>query len=260
MTLQRIKLLVSYDGTDFGGWQTQAPGRPTVQGTLEEALQRLFDKQIRLYGSGRTDAGAHALGQVCHFDSPRELSRFRLKKALGRWTPDSIAILRAWQAPPEFHSLFSAQKKTYIYRILNRPEPSALMARYAWWLERPLSLSALEEMSAQLLGRHDFKSFQTRGTELKTTTERIIYSAQWQRRGPHVLEFRLTGSGFLKQMVRNIVGTLVDLNYRGSPPEEFDAIVAARDRRAASATAPAHGLYLFRVYYPQILDNACREI
>jgi tRNA pseudouridine38-40 synthase len=258
--MHRIKLLVSYDGTDYSGWQIQAAGQQTVQGTLERALEKIFLQPLRVHGSGRTDAGAHALGQVCHFDAPRDIASYNFRKALGRWTPDSIAIRDVWHAPDDFHSLFSAQKKTYKYRILNSKVPSALRTRYTWWVDQKLELETLQRTSQLLLGEHDFKSFQTSGTDLKTGTVRSIYAADWRQASPQILEFSITGSGFLKQMVRNIVGTVVDLTLRQERPEELQRIMAACDRRQARATAPAHGLYLYKVYYPHSLDKKCRKL
>src|SRR4051812_20041598 len=211
-TLDRVKLLISYDGTDYSGWQVQGVNqpKPTIQGTLESALQKIFQQPVRVHGSGRTDAGAHAVGQVCHFDAPRDISKYNFLQALGRWTPDSIAILAAWTAPAEFHSLFSAEKKTYKYMIWNSKIPTALRARYTWWRDQPLAVDDLQYAAQYLVGEHDFKSFQTAGTDLKSGTVREIYEAQWQAPHPQLLEFSITGSGFLKQMVRNIVGTLVE--------------------------------------------------
>ena len=258
----RIKLLISYDGTDFAGWQLQDAGRqlkPTIQGTIERALEKMFHQPVRVHGSGRTDAGAHAIGQVAHFDAPRDVSHYDLRRAITQHLPDSIVIRGAWEAPPDFHSLFQAERKTYKYLVLNRQVPSALHCRYQSWVRQPLDWAHLNACAAHFLGERDFKSFQTRGTPVKSTI-RTIYAASWRKKSPHVLEFTITGNGFLKQMVRNIVGTMLDLNLRGESPDLIPEIFAANDRAAARAAAPSHGLYLMKVFYPQELDNKCRKL
>lgn len=258
----RIRLLLTYDGTDFAGWQLQDTSReprPTIQGALERAIHKVVGQEVRVHGSGRTDAGAHALGQVAHFDSPIPLGHYDLRRALGQHLPSSIVIRQAWEAPEDFHSLFSAKSKVYVYRILNREVPSALHRNRLWWVRRPLEVQPLNEMASQLLGRHNFKSFQTRGTPIENT-ERVITKALWVERRPGLFEFQVQANGFLKQMVRNLVGTMVDLQLRGREPVELGEILRAEDRRAALTTAPAHGLYLVRVFYPEDLDNRCRKI
>jgi tRNA pseudouridine38-40 synthase len=258
----RIKLLISYDGTDFAGWQLQDSAvekKPTIQGTLEDAIGKVIKHPVRLHGSGRTDAGAHAIGQVAHFDSPIDLGHYDLRRALAKHLPPSIVVRGVWEAPADFHSLFQASGKTYKYLILNRQIPSAIHRQFQYWVRRPLDLEHLQECSRLILGQHDFKSFQTRGTPVESTI-RQIYSADWRRRSPHVLEFSITGNGFLKQMVRNLVGTMMDLNLRKEAPSLMTSILESQDRRAARAAAPSHGLYLYRVFYPQGLDNKCRKL
>ena len=266
----RIKLLLSYDGYDFSGWQLQASDEhaqrqktrgvsTTIQGTIEDALAKVLRHPVRLHGSGRTDAGAHAIGQVAHFDTSLNVEKYDLRRAITRYLPDSIVVRKVWQAPDDFHSLFQCTSKTYKYLILNRQIPSAIHRHYQYWVRRPLNLSYLNECTQKLEGTFDFKSFQTRGTPVETTI-RTIFSAGWRQRSPHVLEFTITGSGFLKQMVRNIVGTAIDMNLRNESPSKIESILAAQNRQAAGPAAPAHGLYLYRVFYPPDLDNKCREL
>jgi tRNA pseudouridine38-40 synthase len=262
----RIKLMISYDGTEFAGWQRQpeeavsAAGRTTVQASLEGCLSKIFNQPIRVVASGRTDAGVHAEGQIVHFDAPKELGDTHLIRALNKMTPDSISILRAWSAPDDFHALFSAEGKTYRYVIHNSPIPDALGARYSTRIEKPLDLAILNSLAEPLLGEHDFKSFQTSGTEVKTTV-RTITEAHWRPLdASNKVEFRISGTGFLKQMVRNILGTLIYLHQNGGTPADMKAILAARDRRQAKNTAAPEGLYLHQVYYPPELDNQCREL
>lgn len=258
--MRKIKLLLSYDGRGFEGWQKQ-PDKPTVQGVLEEALSRIYNQPVKTVGSGRTDAGTHAVGQVAHFEAPKIMNQEeRLVRALNSLLPESVVVKGAWHAPDDFHALYSARRKTYIYRIWNNPLRSALWGSRALWVPNPLDLERLNLFSSQLVGDRDFKSFQTSGTPVKSTV-RHIDSAIWKAvSGGHLVEFRICGSGFLKQMVRNLVGTLLHLERNGGGPDDLKAIFDARDRQSAKTTVPAHGLYLYRVDYPPALDKKCRKL
>lgn len=261
--MARIKMIVSYDGTDFCGWQKQkdhasASEKPSLQETIEKALSKIFNEPIDLSASGRTDAGVHALAQVCHFDTERPLPK-DLCWALRAKLPDSIVAKSAWIAADDFHSTISATHKTYRYWIWNSPRSTALLARYSEWIRQPLDLDYLNEQTKYLVGKQDFKSFQSTGTVVHHTI-REIHSARWRMKKKNLIEFEITGSGFLKQMVRNIVGTQMDLFLRGQPIEKMKDIIAAQDRKKAGPAAPAQGLFLYRVYYPKSLDNKCRQI
>ena len=261
--MARIKLILSYDGTDYCGWQKQkehkhASELPSIQETVEKALQNILCHPIVLSASGRTDAGVHAVAQVTHFDTDRNLPK-DLCWALTSQLPPSISARAAFLAPAEFHSTLSAEKKIYRYYIWNDPRPSALLGRYSWWLRKPLNIEFLQATADQLLGEQDFASFRSMGTPVKTTV-RNVYSAQWIRRTSRVLEFRICGNGFMKQMVRNIVGTMVDLELKGQPIEKMKEIINAQNRQKAGRTAPAQGLSLLKVYYPQTLDKRCRQL
>jgi tRNA pseudouridine38-40 synthase len=262
--MTRIRLLVSYDGTDYCGWQKQkqhkhASPKPSIQETLEKALSQIFNEPIEVMGSGRTDAGVHALGQVCHFETSRENLPRDLCWAVKALLPASIAVKDAWIAPEEFHATLSATHKTYRYWVWNSPRPTALLARYSNWIRNPLDLEYLNRQAEWLVGEKDFKSFQSVGTEVLTTV-RKIYQARWVRKKNHMIEFQVTGSGFLKQMVRNIVGTQLDLCQKGQPVERIGQILEYRDRTKAGPAAAPQGLFLSRVYYPQDLDKRCRQI
>lgn len=259
--MRKIKLLISYDGTDYQGWQRQSAGASTVQGALETVLTQVYSEPIKIVGSGRTDAGTHAVGQVAHFDAPKIFNKEeRLVRAVNSLLPDSIVVKDAWHAPDDFHALFSARRKTYIYRIWNHPIRSALWRNRALWVPQPLNLELLNQYSRGILGEKDFKSFQTAGTPVKTTVRRISRCEWTALKGGPLLEFRITGSGFLKQMVRNLVGTQLYLERHQSELSRLYDIFDAHDRQAAKATAAAHGLYLYRVEYPQALDNKCRKL
>lgn len=263
--MTKIKFTVSYDGTDFCGWQRQNEefaSKPSLCQTLEKALEKVFHHPVSLYASGRTDAGVHALNQVCHFETtrmPEKLMGWDLGWALKNKLPSSIVVKKAWIAPAAFHATISAEKKTYKYLVYNNQRQSALNSRYMGWIRAPLNLDYLNECSQYFLGEQDFKSFQSVGTDVAHTV-RTIYKAQWSWRNPHVAQFTITGSGFLKQMVRNIVGTQLLGFRKGWSPEKMKEILAAQDRKVAGPPAEPQGLYLMRVYYPQDLDNKCLEL
>lgn len=257
--MRKIKLLISYDGTPFQGWQKQ-PGAPTVQGTLENVLTQIYNEPIRTMGSGRTDTGTHAVAQVVHFEAPKVLaSEGKLIRSLNALLPETIAVKGAWLAPDEFHALASARRKTYIYRIWNHPIRSALWHQRALHVPHPLNLKFLDSLGRQVIGRKDFKSFQTSGTPVNSTV-RVMDVCTWRQRSGHLIEFRIRGNGFLKQMVRNLVGTMLHLERNKGSIADLRAIFEARDRQAAKTTAPAHGLYLYRVEYPAGLDNKCLKL
>jgi tRNA pseudouridine38-40 synthase len=265
----RIKFTLSYDGTDFCGWQRQSLARetnstekPSLSRTVENALEKIFKHPIALGASGRTDAGVHAINQVAHFDTTmtvEQLKRLNLSRAAGSFLPSTIVIKKTWIAPDEFHSTLSAEKKTYRYLIYNSKIPSAFFQRTMGYVQRPLDIDFLNDCSKYLIGHHDFKSFQSVGTDV-ATTDRTIYRAQWRWLRPNIAEFTITGSGFLKQMVRNIVGTQLLLAKKNQKPEKMADIIAFCDRKQAGPPADPQGLYLMKVYYPQDLDNRCLEL
>ena len=261
--MTRIKFTVAYDGTGYCGWQKQShESRPSICQTIEDALEKIFEHKIILFASGRTDAGVHALNQVCHFDTPKDLTKRKnwdLSWALRRYLPDSIVVKKVWIAPTNFHATISATKKTYRYLLFNAQRPSPLLSRYAGWVRRPIQIDHLNESAKFLLGFQDFKSFQSIGTEVKTTN-REIFQAAWRWKKANVAEFTITGSGFLKQMVRNIVGTQLFLEQNSLPPSDMKAVIAKKDRKFAGPAVEPQGLYLLKVYYPQDLDNKCREL
>ncbi len=261
--MTRIRFTVAYDGTDFCGWQRQNHGPlKSVQHVLEDALSKLLQEKIGLYASGRTDAGVHARNQVCHFDSRHPESKFigwDFPWALKTLLPPSISVKKAWIAPSDFHSTLSATGKTYRYFIFNHPRRSPFLYRYAEWLRKPVDMDHLNASTEYILGKHDFKSFQSVGSPVPHTV-REIYKAQWERPKPHILRFSVTGEGFLKQMVRNIVGTQLMLERQGEKPEKMKKILEAMDRKIAGPPAAPQGLFLWRVYYPKELDNRCRNL
>lgn len=254
----RIAFNVSYDGTNYYGWQRQKQSKHiSIASCLESALEKLLHEKVSVYSSGRTDAGVHARDQWCHFSTDREKKFFigkDLSWALKAFLPSDIVIKNAYFAPPDFHSLHSAVRKTYRYWVWNNNRKNPLFMRYSAWERRPLDLNYLNQCCEYLIGEHDFKSFQSVGTELQST-QRTIFEMKWQRKSKSHLEFTVTGDGFLKQMVRNIVGTQIFLFREGRGADEMLAILKSLDRQKAHAPAEPQGLFLDRVYYPKDLKN-----
>ena len=256
----RLRIQLSYDGSEFNGWQRQRAGKPTVQGTLEEALSRLYkNEKINVMGSGRTDTGVHALQQVAHADVPTILPVPDMAHTLNAILPHSVVVDTVWLAPEGFHAGLSATQKTYRYVIHNGPRPNAISRNHSTWIRHALDLEYLNSCCKYLIGLHDFKSFQNSGTEVLTSI-REIFKAQWFQIDEKTIAFEVTGNGFLKQMVRNIVGTQLTLHREARPPEDLQKILLAQDRRLAGKTAPPQGLYLREVRYPDALDKKCRKL
>jgi len=252
----RLKLHLSYDGTNYFGWQKQAEAdRPTVQIKLEEALTELTKCEIKVQGSGRTDRGVHALDQVVHFDLPDTITfeKFDWIKGLNRYLPEDIKAQAVSITHNDFHATRSAHSKTYIYQIQDGKSPNPLLLRYSHWVPNPIDLEYLNELSKAFIGTHDFASFQTVGTELYTTV-RTLTELYWARSAKDLIEVRISGDGFLKQMVRNLIGTLLH-QYWKRPFNQNDMIslLAQKDRTKAHGTAPAKGLILSQVHYPKNL-------
>lgn len=242
-----IRLLLEYDGSGYHGWQRQLNAL-TIQEVVENALLKLTGQAVRLHGSGRTDAGVHALGQVAHFQTGPGLPLAAFREGLNSLLPRDIVVLEAGEAPADFHARFGAQAKTYEYRILHRPVRSPLHLGHCWWLAHPLDLHRMREATEYILGEHDFAAFQASGSSVQTTT-RTIMAASWDERPGGWKHFRITASGFLRGMVRALVGTLVEVGRGKRPPEDMAILLAGRDRCLAGPSAPAAGLYLVEVMY-----------
>jgi tRNA pseudouridine38-40 synthase len=241
-----IRLDVAYDGTDFSGWQLQPVVR-TVQGVLESALAPMEGHPVRVHGAGRTDAGVHARGQVCHFTTTGRIPLTGYVKGLNARLPPDVAILEAREAAPDFHSRFSARGKHYRYTIWNAPERHPLQARFTWHRKQPLELAALQAGAGYFLGVQDFEAFRAASCEREHAV-RHLWRLDVARAG-QLVWFDLEASGFLKQMVRVVVGSLVEVGRGKVPPEWIAEVLASRDRTTAGPTAPACGLCLEEVYY-----------
>jgi tRNA pseudouridine38-40 synthase len=285
--LPKWKLTLAYDGTDFSGWQIQ-PGEPTIQGELQAALRRITGESPLPQGSGRTDAGVHALGQVASFELQGNIPPENLQRALNRTLPESIRILESRTVRSTFHARHSAVAKTYEYRIFREPICPPFLARYVHPFAWPVDFEALQASARLLEGQHDFLSFAATDPDQTTRNQdsapetgrnpalpqvsaqlrakqgslRTIYSSNWEQReteNGNLLIYRVRGNGFLHHMVRNLVGTMLDVGRGHLNATKIPAILTARSRAAAGPTAPAQGLFLHSVEYPAGAELPVRE-
>jgi len=244
--MRNLKLTIAYDGTDFHGWQIQ-PNLPTIQGVLQDALQKLFNHDVAITGSGRTDAGVHAHGQVANVHTIRTMESGAVIRGANALLPATIRILEAQDVDESFHARHSARKKTYEYRVWREPIVSPFESRYVYAFRYPLDSDAMDKAGRCFLGAHDFTSFCATATEVEDRV-RQIYEAEW-RRTKHAWIFTISGNGFLQYMVRTIVGTLLYVGAGKLRPEQIQEILAARDRTRAGPCVPARGLHLMQVEY-----------
>ena len=246
--MRKIRLVIEYAGQAYHGWQVQ-PDRPTIQGRVAQALQDLLGVRPALIGASRTDSGVHALGQVAHFQTASRLSTADIRRALNHRLPPDIRVLAADEVPPDFDARRSALAKRYAYLILNRPVPSPFWEGRAWWVPGPLDLSGMTRALACLRGKHDFAAFCAASGRNRNPVCHVFSARIRARR--EVIGVFLSADSFLHHMVRNIVGTLVEIGRGHSHPEWMADLLLGRDRRLAGATAPPDGLYLLRVTYPR---------
>ncbi|MEW5761957.1 MAG: tRNA pseudouridine(38-40) synthase TruA [Bacillota bacterium] len=245
--MRNIKVILAYDGTRYAGFQKQPGGVLTLQGVLEESLARLAGREVRVTAAGRTDAGVHARGQVVNFFTDWTIPTDRVVPALNGLLPDDIAALAAEEVPPDFHARKSARAKTYVYTVYNAPVRHPLHRLYALHTAQPLDVAAMQAAAAQLVGNHDFSSFQNTGRPVVSAV-RSLFAAEVDRDGPFI-RFTFRADGFLYQMVRIMVGTLLEVGLGRLDAGAVREILAARDRRLAGPTAPPHGLCLEKVEY-----------
>jgi tRNA pseudouridine38-40 synthase len=244
------KLVLAYDGSEFFGWQVQ-PDRVTVQGELRDALARVTGELVLPQGAGRTDAGVHALGQVASVALAAPIPEANLLRALNRTLPPSVRVLEARRVDPDFHARHSARGKTYEYRIDRREICPPWLARYVYAYSAPLDVDAMKRAAGRIVGEHDFASFAAGETEPGPRgTVRTVVSSEWSQ-VDGLLVYRVRGDGFLHHMVRNLVGTFLEVGRGNFLEAEIEGILAARSRAAAGPTAPARGLFLVRVEYPE---------
>lgn len=248
--MRNIRLLLEYDGTAYSGWQTQ-PAAPTIQETLERALATMLGEPARVTGSGRTDAGVHAEGQVANFRTDRPIPLKGFVHGLNSLLPHDIAVRRAEEMEADFDSRRSARRKTYRYAIHNGITPSALVRRTTTWVSAPLDAAAMDRAAAALRGVHDFEAFRSSGCDADHAVREILDTAV--RRAGERVEIEVTGTGFLRHMVRIIAGTLIEVGTGRREGDSVARCLASRERGLAGPTAPAQGLTLVRVVYDAVV-------
>lgn len=244
--MRRIKLVLAYSGTRYHGWQVQ-PGAVTVQGTLEQALASITNRPVRVHAAGRTDAGVHALGQVVHFDTAAAVPLPSLQRGLNSLLPPDIVVQQATAVSPDFHARYWARAKTYAYVVYNHPLRSAFYAPYVWHISQPLNVEAMQTAAGALLGQHDFSAFRAASCSARSPVRHLFRLAVKRRRERMFVV--CCANGFLHHMVRNIVGTLVEIGRGKRPVDAMPTILHSRQRQQAGPTAPPQGLFLVRAAY-----------
>jgi tRNA pseudouridine38-40 synthase len=245
--MRNLKLTLAYDGTDFVGWQRQSEG-VSIQGLLEDALKPIEGRAVTVHGAGRTDAGVHALGQVASVTLTASIDSATLARALNAVLPLDVRVTEVEEVPGDFHARFSATGKLYQYRIVNAPFASPFLRRYVWHIVPRLDLDAIRQASPSLVGTHDFAAFQGAGGAAGSS-DRTVRKLEWTAGAEGLLVMEIEATGFLRHMVRNIAGTLVDIGLGRWPASSIDDVLRSRSRARAGATAPASGLVLIRVLY-----------
>jgi tRNA pseudouridine38-40 synthase len=247
MKANNIRLALAYDGSCYHGWQRQK-NAITIQGTIEEKIEMMTGDPVRLIGSGRTDAGVHAVKQVCNFMTHSTIAPEAIREGLNALLPEDIFVREADYVPLEFHARYGARSKTYVYKILNRREPDIFRRHFLWHVRVPLDPREMSLCLAQLKGTHDFSCFRSSGSGNIDPVRRILRSELCDS-ADGSMDVILEADGFLRHMVRNVVGTLVEVGMGKIGVDGFSEILASRDRRLAGMKAPAHGLYLADVSY-----------
>lgn len=245
--MQNFKLILSYDGRRYKGWQKQGNTENTIQGKLETLLSRILQQDIELAGSGRTDAGVHAAAQVCSFRAETKLSPAELLAEIRRYLPEDIGALSLQYAEPRFHARLSCKEKTYLYRIRAGSSPNVFDRHYCYTMQESLNIPAMEQAAALILGKHDFTAFCS-NKHMKKSAVRVLKSIDFRKSG-ELLEISLTGNGFLYNMVRIIVGSLIEIGLGHREPGWLLDALISKDRQNAGPTAPAQGLFLWSVEY-----------
>lgn len=245
--MRRIRCIISYDGTNYVGWQVQ-PNGVSVQELLEKALYELTGERVRVEGSGRTDSGVHARAQVAHFDVEARMAADKFAIAMNMHLPDDIRVLYSEECDPSFHARFSAKNKQYCYTVQLGPHKDVFARNTSLHLHDLPDVSKMQEAAGLVIGTHDFASFKCSGSTMENTV-RTITRSEWTRSG-RFLKYSVEGNGFLYNMVRILVGTMLEIGSGKRPVSDMQQAIENRDRSFAGATAPAHGLCLMRVSYP----------
>ena len=244
--LKNIKLIIEYDGSMYHGWQIQ-PNVMTIQGKIEQAIYNLTDEKVNLIGASRTDEGVHAVGQVANFFTNSSIPPEKFANAINHFLPSDIAVIKSQQVGGDFHSRYNSKGKKYRYVIYNRYHRSPIFAKRAYHVKHDIDIGIMKDAAKFLIGEHDFSSFRASGGSAKTSI-RTIYGIDIKRDGNLVI-IDVLGSGFLYNMVRIIVGTLVDISIRKSDACSMKKVLEAKNRKKAGKTAPSHGLYLMEISY-----------
>ena len=247
--MRRIKLTVAYDGCNYSGWQIQ-PNASTIEQVLDNAINKVTGEKVHVIGASRTDAGVHGLGNVAVFDTVSGIPGDRWAYAITPHLPEDVSVVESREVSPEFHPRHCNTVKTYEYRILNTRFPIPQFRNYSWHVKEPLDVNAMQSAAQRLVGEHDFKSFCAIGAQVKTTV-RTIYACDVEKEGD-IITIRVTGNGFLYNMVRIIAGTLVQVGGGAIEPEAVKEILAKKDRSAAGPTAPAHGLTMMGIEFENV--------
>jgi len=245
--MRRIRIITEYDGTDYVGWQVQ-PNGVSIQALLEKALFELTGETIRVEGSGRTDSGVHARAQVAHFDTGARMAADKFAIAMNMHLPPDIRVLYSEQCDPSFHARFSAKQKEYRYTINTGIHADVFTRKTALHLHRIRDVDAMKTAAAAVLGTHDFAAFKCAASEMENTV-RTVTRSDWTEQDGYLI-YTVEGNGFLYNMVRILVGTMLEIGEGKRPASDMEAALQKKDRKAAGATAPAHGLMLYRVIYP----------
>ncbi len=245
--MRRIRTIIAYDGTDYVGWQTQ-PNGVAVQEVIEKTIREVTGEQTTLQGSGRTDSGVHARAQVAHFDTRARMAADKFAIALNTHLPADIRVLYSEEVSPDFHARFSAKEKQYRYFVQTGPHADVFARKYALHAYMPLDLDLMNEAAALVVGTHDFSAFMSTGREVETAV-RTLSLSRWEKQGKFLI-YTVQGNGFLYNMVRILVGTMVGMGNGRIPKDSMEKALASLSRKDAGPTAPPHGLVLWRVKYP----------
>ncbi|MCP3875870.1 MAG: tRNA pseudouridine(38-40) synthase TruA [Desulfobacteraceae bacterium] len=244
---KNFRIIIEYDGTNFFGWQKQ-PQTETIQGKIEKALTQILNQKIKIFGSGRTDAGVHAFGQVANFHADTRIDCHDLKKGMNSLIRHSIVIKECCIVDDNFHAQYNAVSKKYHYYILNTQDPCAIGRQYQWHIRHPLDINTMNQCCSMITGVFDFKSFENTGSPRSSSIREVFFSTIDLIDNNRIV-FKITASGFLKNMVRNLIGTIVLVGLNKINVDDFKKILQAKDRAKAAPTAPAHGLFLNNVNY-----------
>ncbi len=243
----RYKLIIEYDGTNFKGWQRQKSGL-AIQEVIENALKTALREEITLFGSGRTDTGVHAIGQVAHFETEQNLNLFKIRESLNALVrPHLISIHDVQKVSDDFHARFSAKERSYVYQILNSSFPPALLKNKVWWIHTPLDINSMQEAANLLIGKHDFSTFRASECQAKSPIK-TINSIHFEQDG-NIIKMHISAKSFLHHQVRNIIGSLVLVGQGKWSIKDFEIAFKGKDRKLGGPTAPPEGLYFVSVKY-----------